>query len=73
MFENKAVAREVNDLMIDIGRKLDASLVVVQDRCSVDEFCRYREFVGRVMGELLLEVMNPIYSSHPDLKPPELS
>lgn len=73
MFENKAVACEIKDLMLEIGGKLDASLAVVQERCSGDEFCHYREFVGRLMGELLLEVMNPIYSSHPDLKPPELA
>jgi hypothetical protein len=72
LFEDKAVSCEVNDLMIEIGRKLDDSLAMVRERCSVDEFCRYREFVGRVMGELLLDVMNPIYSLHPDLKPPEL-
>jgi hypothetical protein len=28
--------------------------------------------VGKIMGEMLFEVMNPLYKKHPDLKPEEL-
>lgn len=72
MFEDKNIARDVSGLMLEIGRKLDASLIEVQKRCSVAEFECYRGVVGQLMGEILLEVMNPIYSRHPELKPPEL-
>ena len=72
MFEDKTVARDVSELMLEIGKKLDASLAQVQKSGGVAEFERYREVVGQVMGEILLEVMNPIYSRHPELKPSEL-
>jgi hypothetical protein len=72
VFEDKMVARDVSELMLEIGKKLDASLAHAQKSGSVAEFERYRDVVGQVMGEILLEVMNPIYSRHPELKPPEL-
>lgn len=28
----------------------------------------YRLAVAKVLGEMLLEVMNPLYAEHPDLK-----
>jgi hypothetical protein len=33
---------------------------------------RYREAVSRILTEMLVEVMNPLYVEHPDIKPKEL-
>jgi hypothetical protein len=33
----------------------------------------YRRAVGKIMGEVLLEVLNPLYAKHPTLKPPGLN
>ena len=33
---------------------------------------RYQHAVGRILADMLLEVMNLIYAEHPDLKPPQL-
>jgi hypothetical protein len=54
------VARDVSELMLEIGKKLDASLAHVQKRGSVAEFERYREVVGQVMGEILPLGTDPI-------------
>jgi hypothetical protein len=51
---------------------LNASLLQTQGRCSEEEFSRYRRAVGAILGEILLEVMNPLYARHPNLKPAEL-
>jgi hypothetical protein len=72
LFEDKAVARTISDLMLDMGRKLNVSLAQVQENCSAPEFERYRKIVGQVMGEMLIEVRNPIHSRHPELRPDEL-
>jgi hypothetical protein len=72
MFSEKTIAVEISGLMLDVGRRLDESLIQVKERCSKDEFESYRLVVGHLMGEMLLEVLNPIYSKYPDLKPPEL-
>jgi hypothetical protein len=70
MIKNDAVARQISDLMIEISGRLDASIVTVEENCSSEEFKIYRRAVGSILGEILLEVMNPLYKEHPSLKPP---
>lgn len=63
---------EVVDLMIEFGRKLNDSVSMVQDRCSQEELEHYRRAVGKIMGSMLLDIMNPIFDVYPELKPDEL-
>ncbi len=72
MIREKAVAKEVSQLMIEYGAKLDASVALVKQQCSTEEFEAYRKAVGKIMGYMLLDVMNPLYEKHRDLKPAEL-
>jgi hypothetical protein len=69
VIENEEIAREVSELMLDYGHRLNESLVRVQDHCTDEEFRLYRAAVGKVLGEMLLEIMNPLYKKHPGLKP----
>ena len=68
----KDVAETINRLMLDYGAKLDSSVKLVMDTSSAEEFEAYRMAVAQIMGTMLLDIMNPIYREHPDLKPPEL-
>lgn len=68
----KEAAAEIVDLFLEFGLKLDASVVLVQKNSSPDEFNNYRLSVGKMMGEMLLEIMNPIFEEYPDLKPDQL-
>src|SRR5215470_5965702 len=61
MIENKATARTVSDLMLDIGKRLDDSVALVQRDSPSREFQAYRTAVGLIMGEILLDVLNPLY------------
>ena len=72
MFKDKQVAREISQLMLDVGARLDESLAMVQAKGNADEFQQYKQVVASIMGEMLLEVMNPIFLRYPDLKPSEL-
>lgn len=72
MFHDQETAAEISALMLGIGKKLDASLAAVRQSCPEPEFEAYRLAVGKIMGEILLEVLNPIYTTHPALKPQEL-
>lgn len=67
-----AVARELNDLLLDVSRRLDASIEVVRNTCSHDEFEAYRQSVGRIMGEILVEILMRIYREHPEITPATL-
>jgi hypothetical protein len=72
MIKNKKIAKEISDLMLSFGAKLDGSVAMVKEECDEEDFKKYRLAVGKILGEMLLEVMNPIYKDHPDIKPPEL-
>jgi hypothetical protein len=66
----KAVARQISELMLEYYAKLDASVQLVRDRCSEEEFKKYREAIGLIMGYMTTEVMVPLYKKNPDLEPP---
>ena len=65
----KEVARSVSDLMVKFGAELDESVARVKRDASSAEFERYREAVSKLMFTMLVEIMNPLYAEHPDLKP----
>lgn len=69
MIKNVEVARQISDLMLECGRRIDASVALVQEQCDAEDFQRYRRAAGRVLGALYLDVMQPIYGEHPGLKP----
>jgi hypothetical protein len=68
----KDIAETINRLMLEYGAKLDSSVKLVMDTSSAEEFEAYRAAVAQIMGTMLVDIMNPIYREHPDLKPPEL-
>ena len=72
MILNKDIAREINLLMLKIGSDIDKSIAMVKDNCTQEEFDAYRKAAGKIMGNMLLEIMNPIYKTHPELKPKEM-
>jgi hypothetical protein len=69
---DKAIAKQISALMLEYGAKLDETVSLVRAHSSNDDFKKYREAVGRILGYMLLDIMNPLYEEHPDLKPPDL-
>lgn len=67
-----STAKEISALMMSMGEQLNTSVRLVQATEDDAEFRRYRDSVSRLMTTMLLEIMNPLYAEHPDLKPPEL-
>jgi hypothetical protein len=68
----RETARQISDLMVSVGASLDKSLSMVKDTESEAAFKKYRETVSKLLTTMLLEIMNPIYAEHPDLKPEQL-
>lgn len=66
------VAKQISDLMLCYGKKLDESVIVVKGNCSEEEYLNYKKAVGKIMGYMLVDIMNKIYIEHPSLKPDEL-
>jgi hypothetical protein len=65
-------AKAISELMVSMGERLNESVRLVQATEDDSEFKRYRDSVSKLMTVMLLEIMNPLYAEHPELKPPEL-
>jgi hypothetical protein len=70
MITDSNTARHVSALMLDISGRLAESESIVKETCSSQEDAVYRRAVGRILANILLEVLNPLYAEHPSLKPP---
>ena len=72
MIKDKKRAREISSLMLDIGKRINDSIANVQQGCTEEEFKAYRSACGKILGYMLVDILNPLYESHPDLKPKDL-
>jgi hypothetical protein len=72
MINDPEVAKQISELMLECGKKLDQSVKLVVENCTKQELFDYRRAVAKIMGNMLTEIMNPLYETHPDLKPKEL-
>jgi hypothetical protein len=68
----KKVAEELISVMLECGRKIDDSIAFVEENSSTKDFHIYRKSASKIMGTMLIEIMNPIVSEFPELKPDEL-
>lgn len=65
-------AEKLSILLLQVVAKLDQSAAYVQDKDSKEEWDKYREAVGRAMGEICLELEEPLWKRFPKLKPKQL-
>lgn len=65
----KKTAKKILHLMFEIGPALDGSTALVKTEESEAVFKKYRATVGKLMGDMLVEVINPICSEFPEMKP----
>jgi hypothetical protein len=70
MVSDSNTAKKISDLISEIERQLAGSLETVQQRCPQEEYRAYKKAVGRVVGALLFEILEPLYEKNPALKPP---
>ena len=62
----------LSELMLEYGGKLNDTLAQIEPNCKKEEFEVYRKAIAKIMGYMLIEVMNPIYEQFPELKPENL-
>lgn len=69
---SQEAAKKLLSVVLRHSAEQDAALVELQKVCPEDEFKQYKKMVGKSMGAMLIEIINPIVAKYPDLKPPEL-
>jgi len=62
-------AEKLSHLLARIGSYLDQSVAFVRDHDSPENFREYREVVGKLMGDMFLDAMTPLYRRFPELLP----
>ena len=72
MIDDYTIAAGINETMLQITAQLNNSIYPVMGTCSAGEFKAYRRAVGSILAEILLQILNPLYAKHPDLKPREM-
>ena len=61
------------DVVTKNAAEQDAALIKIQSLGTAEEFNEYRLMIGKSMGAMLFEVINPIVAKYPELKPPQMS
>jgi hypothetical protein len=69
MITNEEIASKISERLLEVSSILDEAVSIVQENCAEPEAAAFRRAVGKVLGELLLGVMNPIYEQHSRLRP----
>jgi hypothetical protein len=62
-------AKELSHLLARVGGLLNQSAAFVRDHDTEENFIGYRTVVGKLMGDLFLDAMTPLYKRFPDLLP----
>ncbi len=69
---NLETAQEINKLMPECTERLNRSVQLALESSEPAEFAEYRKTVGNIMGQIFCDVLVPIYTKYPTVKPEEL-
>jgi hypothetical protein len=74
--EDESMSRDAAKMIMDVAirnvAEQDAVLIEIRSLCTEDEFKEYRRMIGKSMGGMLFEIINPIVAKYPELKPTQL-
>ncbi len=62
-------AKELSHLLARIGSHLVQSAIFVEDHDTTENCSEYRKVVGKLMGDMYLDAMAPLYRRYPELLP----
>lgn len=69
MITDQAVAKQINDHLLQATSLMNASLELAQQECSHGEFAAFRDCVSKAMFDTMFEALIPLYRRHPALAP----
>jgi hypothetical protein len=69
---DKTSAEAISNEMLLVAARLDQSVALIVPHLSEGEADAYKLAVGELMGLMLIDFLNPIYETYPELKPEQL-
>ena len=68
MHPTREAAQAIRDGAIDASAALDAALANALEHLPTADHAPLKRAVGQVMGAIVLDLLNPAISAHPDLE-----
>jgi hypothetical protein len=65
----KEEAEKLSIALLQVFSRLDQSASFVRDKDDKASWDRYRHAVGQAMGVVSLDLLEPLWSRHPELRP----
>jgi hypothetical protein len=65
-------AKSISTMLLRMSDELSSALVVVKETESDAEFRTYKEATSKVLFEMLVGILNPIFAERPELAPEEM-
>ena len=72
MIKNREVAAELSNRILKVSGAINDAIILVQESCPADEFNEFRRAMGRLLDQVYVLGLEPLYEAHPDIAPPEL-
>ena len=69
---DRELAEKTMIVALQSSALLNQYLEILQENLEPEEFKQYTRKVGKVMGETLIEILNPIWKEYPELLPVEM-
>jgi hypothetical protein len=69
MIEKEKLAEVVSARLLAVFQELENTVRLVASQSSEEELQRYKQAIGCVCGSLVLDVLGPLYTAHPGIKP----
>ncbi|HEY3706838.1 MAG TPA: hypothetical protein VGL22_17375 [Terracidiphilus sp.] len=69
MISDKDVARQISDLMLDAFNRIEDSCELVSRSVPQQEAAAYSQAADRIIQPIVLDLLEPLFARHPDLKP----
>lgn len=63
------IAQQLGGELNEILGRMDNCIRLVMENGTSEELTAFRTAIGRVMGALVLDVLNPLYEQYPQAKP----
>src|SRR5258708_5687042 len=62
----------ITQTLLDVSAKVNHSVQqVMKSGCTGAQFTEYRRLAGRIMGNIYLHLLQPVFDKHPYLQPAE--
>jgi hypothetical protein len=69
MFTNSTLAEKIQKQLLDVSHLLETSILEVEKSCNAEEATAYKRAVGKIVTQILFDLVEPIYESNPSIKP----